>query len=198
MNGILKYVRRYGFHGTSHKYINLKANKLLNKEDTKIISCHIGNGASISAIKNNKCINTSMGFTPNAGLMMGTRCGDIDATIVTYMMRETGISAEMVDDILNKESGLLGVSGVSSDSRDIEDGIKNGDKRCILAQNIYVSKIVDYIAKYYVQLGGCDAIVFTAGVGENSPDVRKAVCEKLNVLGIKIDLDKTMLGEKKH
>lgn len=183
-------VRRYGFHGTSHKYINLKANKLLNKEDTKIISCHIGNGASISAIKNNKCINTSMGFTPNAGLMMGTRCGDIDATIVTYMMRETGISAEMVDDILNKESGLLGVSGVSSDSRDIEDGIKNGDKRCILAQNIYVSKIVDYIAKYYVQLGGCDAIVFTAGVGENSPDVRKAVCEKLNVLGIKIDLDK--------
>lgn len=183
-------VRRYGFHGTSHKYINLKANKLLNKEDTKIISCHIGNGASISAIKNNKCINTSMGFTPNAGLMMGTRCGDIDATIVTYMMRETGISAEMVDDILNKESGLLGVSGVSSDSRDIEDGIKNGDKRCILAQNIYVSKIVDYIAKYYVQLGGCDAIVFTAGVGENAPDVRKAVCEKLNVLGIKIDLDK--------
>lgn len=183
-------VRRYGFHGTSHKYINLKTNKLLNKEDTKIISCHIGNGASISAIKNNKCINTSMGFTPNAGLMMGTRCGDIDATIVTYMMRETGISAEMVDDILNKESGLLGVSGVSSDSRDIEDGIKNGDKRCILAQNIYVSKIVDYIAKYYVQLGGCDAIVFTAGVGENSPDVRKAVCEKLNVLGIKIDLDK--------
>lgn len=183
-------VRRYGFHGTSHKYINLKANKLLNKEDTKIISCHIGNGASISAIKNNKCINTSMGFTPNAGLMMGTRCGDIDATIVTYMMRETGINAEMVDDILNKESGLLGVSGVSSDSRDIEDGIKNGDKRCILAQNIYVSKIVDYIAKYYVQLGGCDAIVFTAGVGENLPDVRKAVCEKLNVLGIKIDLDK--------
>ncbi len=183
-------VRRYGFHGTSHKYISLKVNNLLNKEDTKIISCHIGNGASISAIKNNKCINTSMGFTPNAGLMMGTRCGDIDATIVTYMMRETGISAEMVDDILNKESGLLGVSGVSSDSRDIEDGIKNGDKRCILAQNIYVSKIVDYIAKYYVQLGGCDALVFTAGVGENSPDVRKAVCEKLNVLGIKIDLDK--------
>lgn len=189
-------VRRYGFHGTSHKYINLKANKLLNKEDTKIISCHIGNGASISAIKNNKCINTSMGFTPNAGLMMGTRCGDIDATIVTYMMRETGISAEMVDDILNKESGLLGVSGVSSDSRDIEDGIKNGDKRCILAQNIYVSKIVDYIAKYYVQLGGCDAIVFTAGVGENSPDVRKSVVDKLSVLGIKIDVDKNNIRGK--
>lgn len=180
-------VRRYGFHGTSHKYVYLRVNELLRKSDTKVITCHIGNGASISAVKNGICINTSMGLTPNAGLMMGTRCGDIDATVLTYMMKTTGMSAGEVENYLNKESGYLGVSGVSSDSRDIEDGIKNGDERCILAQDMYVNRIVDYIARYYVELGGIDAIVFTAGVGENAPDTRAKVINKLNILDIKLD-----------
>lgn len=180
-------VRRYGFHGTSHKYVYLRVNELLRKSDTKVITCHIGNGASISAVKNGICINTSMGLTPNAGLMMGTRCGDIDATVLTYMMKTTGMSAGEVENYLNKESGYLGVSGVSSDSRDIEDGIKNGDERCILAQEMYVNRIVDYIARYYVELGGIDAIVFTAGVGENAPETRAKVINKLNVLDIKLD-----------
>ena len=180
-------VRKYGFHGTSHKYVTMKANELLGKNDTKLITCHIGNGASISAVLNGKCIDTSMGLTPNAGLMMGTRCGDIDASIVSYISECENLSAIEVNNKLNKESGLLGISGVSSDSRDIENGIKNGDERCILAQNMYVKKIVDYIAAYYVELGGCDAIIFTAGVGENSISTRKAILDKLLCLGIKVD-----------
>lgn len=183
-------VRRYGFHGTSHKYVYQRLNEILGKNDTKVITCHIGNGGSISAIKNGKCINTSMGMTPNAGLMMGTRCGDIDATIVTYMMKTTKMTPEEIENVLNKESGYLGVSGVSSDSRDIEEGIANGDERCILAQEMYVRKIVDYIAKYYVELGGADAIIFTAGLGENAIDTRAKIIEKLNVLGIKLDSER--------
>ena len=179
-------VRRFGAHGTSHKYIALKTAEVLNRNDLKIISCHIGNGASITAIKDGKCVNTSMGLTPNAGLIMGSRCGDIDATILPYMMEKTGMSLKEMDNALNKESGLLGISGVSSDSRDIEDGIKSGNERCILAQKMYVNRIVDYIAKYYVELNGADAIVFTAGVGENSKDLRKEVIEKLSILGIKL------------
>ena len=189
-------IRRYGFHGTSHKYIALRMKEILQKDDLKLITCHIGNGASISAIKNGKCINTSMGFTPNAGLMMGTRCGDIDPSIVTYIMKETNITPQTMDDILNKESGLLGVSGISSDSRDIENGIEDCDERCTLAQNIYNNRVVDYIAKYYVELGGADAIIFTAGIGENAPDFRKAVIDKLNVLGIKLDEEKNKIRGK--
>lgn len=180
-------VRKYGFHGTSHKYVSLRANEILKRDNTKLITCHIGNGASISAVLNGKCIDTSMGLTPNAGLMMGSRCGDIDASIVSYISECTGLSATDVNTKLNKESGLLGISGVSSDSRDIESGINNGDERCILAQNMYVKKIVDYIASYYVELGGCDAIIFTAGLGENSIIVRKSIMEKLAVLGIRLD-----------
>lgn len=180
-------VRRYGAHGTSHKYVAMKANELLKKEDTKLITCHIGSGASVSAIKNGRCVETSMGMTPNAGVMMGTRCGDIDATILPYIMECTGMSAKELDTALNKESGLLGISGVSSDSRDIEDGMKNNDERCVLAQKMYVKRIVDFIAKYYVLLGGCDAIVFTAGVGENSIQTRMQVMERLSVLGVKPD-----------
>lgn len=183
-------VRRYGFHGTSHKYISLKTNALLNKKNTKIISCHVGNGASISAIKNGKCINTSMGFTPNAGLVMGTRCGDIDASILTYVMKKANLTPEDIDNIINKKSGLLGISGISSDSRDIENGIKNNNEKCILAQNIYINRVVDYISKYYVELNGCDAIVFTAGVGENAASFRSEVVKKLNILGIKLDENK--------
>ena len=180
-------VRRYGAHGTSHKYVSMRANEILDNEDARLITCHIGNGASISAVKAGKCLETSMGLTPNAGLMMGTRCGDIDATILPYIMEETGMSAKEMDTALNKQSGLLGISGVSSDSRDIEDGISNGDERCILAQKMYVKRIVDFIAKYYVELGGCDAIIFTAGVGENSISTRMEVMEKLACLGVKPD-----------
>ena len=180
-------VRRYGAHGTSHKYVSMRANEILDNEDARLITCHIGNGASISAVKGGKCVETSMGLTPNAGLMMGTRCGDIDATILPYIMEETGMSAKEMDTALNKQSGLLGISGVSSDSRDIEDGINNGDERCILAQKMYVKRIVDFIAKYYVELGGCDSIIFTAGVGENSISTRMEVMEKLACLGVKPD-----------
>ncbi len=180
-------VRRYGAHGTSHKYVSMRANEILDNEDARLITCHIGNGASISAVKAGKCVETSMGLTPNAGLMMGTRCGDIDATILPYIMEETGMSAKEMDTALNKQSGLLGISGVSSDSRDIEDSINNGDERCILAQKMYVKRIVDFIAKYYVELGGCDAIIFTAGVGENSISTRMEVMEKLACLGVKPD-----------
>ena len=180
-------IRKYGAHGTSHKYVSQRMNEILGRNDTKLITCHIGNGASISAVKDGKCIDTSMGLTPNAGLIMGSRCGDMDATVVTYAMEKTGMTPKEMDTVLNKQSGLLGISGVSSDSRDIEEGIKNGNERCILAQEMYVKRIVEYIAKYYVLLGGCDAIVFTAGVGENSISTRKEILDKLAVLGIKVD-----------
>ena len=180
-------IRKYGAHGTSHKYVSQRMNEILGRNDTKLITCHIGNGASISAVKDGKCVDTSMGLTPNAGLIMGSRCGDMDATVVTYAMEKTGMTPKEMDIVLNKQSGLLGISGVSSDSRDIEEGIKNGNERCILAQEMYVKRIVEYIAKYYVLLGGCDAIVFTAGVGENSISTRKELLNKLAVLGIKVD-----------
>lgn len=180
-------IRKYGAHGTSHKYVSQRMNEILGRNYTKLITCHIGNGASISAVKDGKCVDTSMGLTPNAGLIMGSRCGDMDATVVTYAMEKTGMTPKEMDIVLNKQSGLLGISGVSSDSRDIEEGIKNGNERCILAQEMYVKRIVEYIAKYYVLLGGCDAIVFTAGVGENSISTRKEILNKLAVLGIKVD-----------
>ena len=180
-------IRRYGAHGTSHKYITLRANEILGKENTKLITCHIGNGASISAVKNSKCINTSMGLTPNAGLIMGSRCGDIDATIIPYIMEKADLTPKEIDNIMNKKSGLLGISGESSDFRDINKGIDEGNERCKLAYNMFVRRIIDYIAKYYVELGGCDAIIFTAGIGENSSKLRKHVIEGLSILGIKIN-----------
>lgn len=180
-------VRKYGFHGTSHKYVSEKMASILGKEETKIITCHIGNGGSLAAVKNGKCIDTSMGFTPNAGIIMGSRSGDIDASLIPFVMKKTGMNISEIDNALNKKSGLLGISGVSSDSRDIEDGIKSGNDRCKLAQEMYVNKIVKYIAKYYVELGGADAIVFTAGVGENSITTRKQIIDKLACLGIKLD-----------
>ena len=183
-------VRRYGAHGTSHKYVSLKMNEILGRYNTKLITCHIGNGASISAVVDGKCINTSMGLTPNAGLIMGTRCGDIDATIIPYIMEKLKLSPKEVDTFMNKESGLLGISGVSSDSRDIEDGINHGNERCALAQKMFVKRIVDYIAKYYVEMSGCDGIVFTAGIGENSVSTRREVLDSLKILGIEIDEEK--------
>ena len=180
-------VRKYGFHGTSHKYVSMRMNEILGRTDTKIITCHIGSGGSVSAILNGKSIDTSLGFTPNAGIVMGTRSGDIDASIIPFIMKKENLTVSEVDNILNKKSGLLGISKKYSDSRDIEDGIKNGDELCELAQDIYVRRIVEYIAKYYVLLGGCDAIVMTAGVGENSIPTRKQILDKLSVLGVQID-----------
>ena len=177
-------VRKYGAHGTSHKYIASRLNALLGRTNTKLITCHIGSGASISAIKDGICIDTSMGLTPNAGLIMGTRCGDVDTSILTYMMQKKNITPKEMDTILNKQSGLLGISGVSNDSSDIEDGINKGNERCVLAQKMYVQKIIDYIAMYYFELGGVDAIAFSAGVGENSIRTRVDIMEGLKVIGI--------------
>lgn len=191
-------VRKYGFHGTSHKYVSTRMNEILGRTDTKLITCHIGSGGSVSAILNGKCIDTSMGFTPNAGIMMGTRSGDIDYSMIPYIMDKTGMSLKEVDNILNKQSGLCGISKGKSDARDIEDGMAAGDKLCSLAQDMYVKRVVEYIAKYYVLLGGCDAIVFTAGLGENSSLTRKQIMDKLACLGVQVDeKENDMRGEEK-
>ena len=163
-------VRRYGFHGTSYRYITSIMQEKLNKKDVNLIICHIGNGASICAVKDGKSINTTMGFTPVSGLMMSTRCGEIDPSIVTYMI-ENGMSAKEVANALNKESGLIAIGGYS-DSRDIEEGIKNGNEDCVLAQKMLVRRIVNYITNYYVELKNCDGIIFTAGLGENARAMR--------------------------
>lgn len=180
-------VRRYGAHGTSHKYVSERASEILGKKECKVVVCHLGNGGSISAVLNGKCIDTSMGFTPNAGVVMGSRCGDIDASILPYIMKVTGMTPEEVDTAINKKSGLLGISGVSSDSRDVEMGAEEGNKRCILAEKMYARRVIEYIAKYYCLLGGIDMICFTAGIGENSCATRKHIIEGLKVYGIKLD-----------
>lgn len=179
-------VRRFGAHGTSHKYVAMKANEILGRTDTKLITCHIGSGASISAVENGKCVNTSMGLTPNAGLVMGTRCGDIDATILPYMIRK-GMTIDELDKIMNKESGLLGISGQYSDARDICDACKAGDERAILARDMFVDRVVDYIAKYYFEMKGADAIIFTAGMGEKSIYFREQIMNRLDIIGIHLD-----------
>ncbi len=191
-------VRKYGAHGTSHNYVANRLSEILNKKDCKVIVCHLGNGGSITAVKDGKCVDTSMGFTPNAGIIMGTRCGDIDASIIPYMIKKTNMTYQDIDNAINKQSGLLGISGVSSDSRDIENGIKEGNERCVLAQHMFIRRVVDYIAKYYVLLNGVDAIAFTAGIGENSIDIRKAVIEKLAILGIKLDEEKNNVRGKEQ
>ncbi len=180
-------IRRYGAHGTSHKYVANRMNEILGRNDTKLITCHIGNGASISAVVNGKCLNTSMGLTPNAGLIMGSRCGDIDATIIPYLMEKTNLTPKEIDNSLNKQSGLLGISKKYSDFRDINAGYDSGDEDCTLALTMYVRRIADYIAKYYVEMKGCDAIVLTAGVAENAELFKRKMLEQLDILGIKID-----------
>lgn len=171
-------IRRYGAHGTSHKYLGEEGQKYLTGNGNRIISCHIGSGASITAIKDGKCVATSMGLTPLGGIMMGTRTGDMDPSVFNYLVTVTGKSAEEVYQMLNKKSGFLGVAG-SSDSRDVLKGVEEGDPRCILANKLYVRRICDYIGQYFVRLGGCDLIIFSAGVGENEPRTRKAVCDEL-------------------
>lgn len=182
-------VRKYGFHGTSHKYIAHRISEIFGRNDLKIINCHIGNGGSLCAIQNGKCIDTSMGFTPAAGIMMGTRAGDIDTSFVPFVMEHTGKTAAQIVDDLNKKSGLLGISGISGDFRDVLTEIEKGNERAVLARNMYINRIVDYIARYYVELEGCDVLCFTAGVGENNAEIRAMILNKLSVLGFKLDAE---------
>ena len=183
-------IRKYGAHGTSHRYITETVKDLLKTDKFKLISCHIGNGGSITAIKDGKCVDTSMGFTPLAGIMMGTRSGDVDPSIIPPVMKAENKTIDDIINDLNKHSGVLGLSGISSDMRDIEDAYNEGNSKAVLTFNKYIQRIVDYIAQYYVRLGGADVIAFTAGVGENSPILRKLVCEKLACLGVKLDEEK--------
>ena len=179
-------IRVYGFHGTSHKYVSEQAIKWLNKVDTKIISIHLGNGCSITAIKNGKSIDTSMGFGPLSGLMMGTRSGDIDPSVIFHLMEHSGYTLEQLSTLVNKQSGLLGVGG-SSDMRDIRKMVSEGDTAAILALKLYAYRIKKFIGAYAAILNGIDAIVFTAGVGENDSNMRESVCSELNYLGIELD-----------
>ena len=176
-------IRKYGFHGTSHKYIWKFMSEVLGSS-AKIISCHIGNGGSLCAIKGGKVVDTTMGFTPLAGIMMGSRSGDIDPSIIPFIMKKLNKSADEIITMLNKNSGLLGVSGVSSDSRDVEAGANEGNERCALAERMYAQKIANFIAMYNNLLDGADAIVFTAGVGENSITMRKMIIERIHSLGV--------------
>ena len=182
-------VRKYGFHGTSHRFINKSISEYLNRSDLKVISCHIGSGASLCAINAGKVVDTSMGFSPITGIMMGTRPGDVDPSIIEYMMDEANMTLDEVMTALNKKSGLEGICG-KSDSRDVEDGITAGDELCILAQDMYTQKVANYIAMYNNLLNGADVIVFTAGLGENSKQTRSDIIDKIKSLGVKIDLEK--------
>ena len=186
------HVRRYGFHGTSHRYVSKRVCEILglDQNNSKIITCHIGNGGSISAIKDGKCIDTSMGLTPLEGLVMGTRSGDIDAGAVTFIMEKEGLNATGVSNLLNKKSGVLGFSGVPSDMRELEAAVAAGNPKAILAEKMYFYRIKKYIGAYAAALGGVDIILFTGGVGENQANCRSEVCEGLEFMGVKIDLEK--------
>jgi acetate kinase len=192
------HVRRYGFHGTSHRYVSHRVAELEGKDikDLKIITCHIGNGASVSAIKDGKVVDTSMGLTPLAGVMMGSRSGDIDPSAVTYIMEKLGLKPQEMADYLNKKSGVLGISGISSDMRDVEQASREGNKMAILANTMYNYRIKKYIGSYAAVLNGVDVIVFTAGVGENQASMREGACEGLDYLGVKLDkeLNNTVRG----
>jgi len=191
-------VRKYGAHGTSHQFVMKRTAELLGKkpEELNIITCHLGNGASITAIKNGKVINTSMGLSPLGGIMMGTRCGDIDPTVVYFMEQKLGCTAKDMDTYLNKKSGMLGVSGISSDSRDVEAAYKQGNERAIITTNLYVNKAVNMIGGYYMQLGHVDAMAFTAGLGEHAIGIREKILKGLEEgMGIKVDYE---LNSKTH
>ena len=182
-------VRRYGAHGTSHKYIASVVREYLGKDEYKAISCHLGSGASICAIKDGKSVDTSMGFTPLGGIAMGTRCGELDPSILSYVMNKENMTPDQMNHMCNFKSGLLGMSGVSSDMRDIDTGIAKGDHRCELAQKVYCTRVAQYIGSYFVELGGCDAIVFTAGVGENSLSTRTMLIPMIaESLGIEYEI----------
>ena len=181
-------VRRYGMHGTSHLYLTHRYAEITGKklEDVNIVTCHLGNGGSITAVKNGKSFKTSMGFTPLSGIMMGTRSGDIDPAIAIFLQKKYGYTAQEVDDILNKKSGLAGFSGVSSDSRDVEAAANEGNERAILANKIFASRVIETVSGYIGLMGGCDAIVFAGGIGENAWTYRKAICDGLGVFGVDV------------
>ena len=191
-------VRRYGFHGTSHFFVAHRAAEMLGKpyEECKIITLHMGNGASMAAIKDGKVIDTSMGFTPLEGLVMGTRSGDIDPAIVFFLMDKLGMNAQDANSYFNKKSGMLGLSGVSNDLRDILEAASSGNERAQIALDVYYNRVKGYIGNYIAKLNGCDCLVFTAGVGENGYDVREKVCEDLDYLGIKMDVEKNKVRGK--
>lgn len=182
-------IRKYGFHGTSHKYVSLKAAEMLGKDikDLNIITCHLGNGASVCAVQGGKSIDTSMGFTPLEGLAMGTRSGNVDPAIIPFVMEKEGLSLDEVNDLLNKKSGVLGISGVSSDFRDIEEAMEEGNERAKLALEVFTNKVKKYIGAYAALMCNVDALVFTAGIGENSISIREQICEGLEYIDIKID-----------
>lgn len=182
-------IRRYGFHGTSHKYVSNRAADMLGKkpEEVKIITCHLGNGASIAAIDGGKCVDTSMGFTPLEGLIMGTRCGDIDAAILPFLMEKEGLDAKGLSNLMNKESGVYGMTGISNDFRDIEGAAANGDKKAQIALDAYVKKVKKYIGSYAAEMNGVDAVVFTAGVGENGIGMREEIASNMEFLGMNLD-----------
>lgn len=184
-------IRRYGFHGTSHRYVSQRACEFLGRDPkhTKMITCHIGNGGSITAVLNGESVDTSMGLTPTEGLMMGTRVGDVDPGALVYLMERTGMDAEKLSKVINKESGVLGISGISNDMRDIEAGIARGDERAILAMDMYEYRILKYIGAYAAVLDGVDVIVFTGGVGENQTVTREKICRHLSYLGVKFDAE---------
>ena len=185
-------VRKYGFHGTSHKYVSQRAAALLGKpaEETKIITVHIGNGGSIAAVCGGKCVDTTMGFTPLDGLVMGTRSGIIDAAVPLFIMEQENLTSKQMSDILNKKSGLQGITGISSDMRDVSAAAEEGNERAILAKKMFAARVKAYIGQYMATMNGADAIVFTAGIGENDKAIRAACCENLDFLGIKIDAEK--------
>ena len=183
-------IRRYGFHGPSHKYVTKRAIELMGRKDIKLVNCHLGNGSSLSAVKDGKCQDTSMGLTPLAGVPMGTRSGDIDPAVVQFVMNKYGMSADECLNMLNKKSGVLALSGVSSDFRDIENGAEEGNENCALALDKFAYEVRKYIGSYAAALGGLDCLVFTAGVGENSASMRARICEGLEFLGVKIDPEK--------
>ena len=185
-------IRRYGFHGTSHRFVCEEVKKLIGDANAKIITCHLGNGSSITATVNGKAIDTSMGFTPNDGVPMGTRCGSLDPTVAPYIMKKEGLTAEEVEKLLNSKSGLLGVSGVSSDCRDIDAAEAEGNKRAALANQILVHNIKKIIGSYVAEMNGVDALVFTAGIGENNRKLRELVCRDMSYLGVAIDEDLNM------
>ena len=188
-------LRKFGFHGTSHRYITLRTQQLLGKEDINIITVHLGNGSSIAAVKDGKCYDTSMGLTPLEGLLMGTRSGDLDPTVMTFLMNEKGYSADEMNQILNKKSGVLGVSGISSDFRDLEEEAEKGNDRAQLALDMFIERVKRYIGGYMAELGHVDAICFAGGIGENSSSMRKDILDTFEELGVKLDLEKNNTRE---
>lgn len=192
-------VRRYGFHGTSHRYVSKRVCDFLgvNPADKKVITCHIGNGGSIAAVDGGKCVDTSMGLTPLEGLMMGTRSGDIDGGAITFLEKKLGLDADGMSNLLNKKSGVLGITGISSDMREIESANDEGNERAKLALDMYSYRIKKYVGAYAAAMGGCDIIVFTAGVGENQASMREDVCKNMEYMGVKLDVEKnkTIRGE---